>query len=867
MILRSGDEPIPGYRLEEFIGQGQFGQVWKARSPGKAFAALKFLDLSGKQGRKEFRAIQKVKEIRHAHLMPITALWLLDEEGNVLNDQVMDEMGSDSTLVSETLAVEEIPATPSKPALLVVAQLLGDKTLGDRLQECLDAGEAGVPAAELIAYMEEAAKGIDYLNSAKHDLGSGIFAIQHCDIKPANILLAGDSVLICDFGVAHALADSDRGLRATGMVGSPAYMAPECIGQQPSSTSDQYSLAVTYYELRTGHLPFSKTTFADVMDAHRTGTLDLNKLPPAEKKVIKKATAIDPKKRYRSSVDMVSALRAAALGERRPTLASRGTLLIGTLLLVLGCLIVYRTFRPAQVDPGTTPFRQVRILIEPANGELVINGQAQKLDVDGTVEIECKSADELAIEAWNRPEYEDYQETIHVADLPSNTIHIRLDHSASFHAEKSRRLLDAGKFDEAVDQWALAVDYDANGEFQITPGPTARRAVGPGGLLLAGVSPTRDWVATVDSSGVLQLWRLDDPTQAEPVLPFDRETDTAPWSVAVSDRWAVVTYLNGEIRVVDLSQSPPAQRFTLDVKPNRGPDQAEVEQIEVAISQDDRWLITTSSAAEEVGAAVVHRWDLQTESPSPELLGSHHDSIPGLAVNATSVFTVSWDGSVRGWPLVSGAPVRDAPIAEHTDDINCLAVGQSIVAVGGHGSLAAANQSAPAGQHRITLCRDEEGCTSLPVGHSSPIEFLALTASESWLVSGCEDLRESEIHAWDLRGDLASPIVLRAGHRGVVESVCFSTDEQWMVTGGDDGQVLLWDFQDLNQPGPIRLKVSPGKIVLVTIDPSGRWLISYGGDGIWIWDLHHCTLVKRACDKAGVRPTPPDASSAPLVDA
>lgn len=867
MILRSGEEPIPGYRLEEFIGKGQFGQVWKARSPGQAFAALKFLDLSGKQGRKEFRAIQKVKEIRHAHLMPITALWLLDEEGNVLNDQVMDEMGSESTLVTETLAVSELPEKQSKPALLVVAQLLGDKTLGDRLQECLDEGQTGIPAAELISYMEEAAKGIDYLNSAKHDLGSGIFAIQHCDIKPANILLAGDSVLICDFGVAHALADSDSGMRATGMVGSPAYMAPECISQQPSSASDQYSLAVTYYELRTGQLPFSKTTFADVMDAHRSGKLDLKKLSPAERNVIRKATAIDPKKRYRSSVDMVRALRAAALGEKRPAVTGRGTLFIGILLLLLGCLIVYRTFLPPDVDPLLAQTRLIRVLIEPLNSELVIDGLARTLDADGSVEIECQSADELAIEAWCRPEFKDYQETIAVADIPDETIHVRLAPNAGYHAEQSRLLLDEGKIEEAVERWALALKYDAGGEFQITPSPTARRTVGPDGLLLAAPSPAREWVGTVDSSGALQLWRLDNPAKADAVGPLKENIDMAPWSVALSNRWAVVTYLNGEIRVVDLSQTPPTRQFALHVKPDLGPDQAEVEQIEVAISQDERWLITTSSADAEVGAAVVHRWDLQSESPTPTLLGSHQDSIPDLGVNATSLVTVSWDGSVRRWPLMPTEPAANTLIAEHTDDINCLAVGKSIIAVGGHGALAEADPSAAAGQHRITICRGEDKCTSLPVGHSSPIEFLALTESESWLVSGCEDLRESEIHAWNVQGDLSSPIVLRAGHRGVVESVCFSSDERWMVTGGDDGQVLLWDFQDLDRPGPLRLKTSPGKILLVTIDPSGRWLVSYGANGIWIWDLRHCTLIKRACDKAGVTPTPSETSTSPLVDA
>ena len=51
-----------------------------------AEVALKFLNLDERQGLKEFRAIQRFKTIRYPHLASVTAFWLLDETGKVLDD-------------------------------------------------------------------------------------------------------------------------------------------------------------------------------------------------------------------------------------------------------------------------------------------------------------------------------------------------------------------------------------------------------------------------------------------------------------------------------------------------------------------------------------------------------------------------------------------------------------------------------------------------------------------------------------------------------------------------------------------------------------------------------------------------------------
>lgn len=309
-MLRKGDEPIPGYRLAHFLGRGAFGEVWRASAPGGTSAALKFIDLNGKQGLKEYRAVQRVKEVRHAHLLPIYAFWMLDQYGDVLSDAELEAWDLSGSVMPTQVKPELLHVEARPPATLVVAMLLGDKSLSERLEECRGPnGEPrGIPIDELLDYMEDAAKGIDFLNSPRHDLGDGLVALQHCDIKPQNLLLVGNSVLVCDFGLARVLGDDQR--TKTAMAGSPAYMAPEVIrNRKPSGTTDQYALAITYFELRTGKLPFDHESYAAVLDAHLRGKLDWSRLSPAEREIIAKATALEPANRFGSSLEMVRTLR------------------------------------------------------------------------------------------------------------------------------------------------------------------------------------------------------------------------------------------------------------------------------------------------------------------------------------------------------------------------------------------------------------------------------------------------------------------------------------------------------------------------------------------------------------------------------
>jgi len=334
-MLKRGFSFAPGYRLEQFLGKGQFGQVWRASAPGGTAAAIKFIDLSGGEGAKEHEGIKRVKQIRHANLMPITAIWLLDAQGKMIEEAPdvteetitfplkLDPMATADSLPSMPSASSSLPgrlqatgfvtSPESEPAWLVVGMLLGGKSLQQRLRECVKNGLPGIPPKELLAYIDESAKGLDYLNIAQHDLGDGTVAIQHCDVKPANIVLIGSSAVVCDFGLARILSRNQ--VTATSAAGTPAYMAPEAISGKPCRTSDQYSLAVTYYHLRTGTLPVGDGTLWEILDAHRTGKLDLSRVSEAEQSVLKRATSLDWEQRFESNGDFVDAMREALRNE------------------------------------------------------------------------------------------------------------------------------------------------------------------------------------------------------------------------------------------------------------------------------------------------------------------------------------------------------------------------------------------------------------------------------------------------------------------------------------------------------------------------------------------------------------------------
>jgi len=85
--------------------------------------------------------------------------------------------------------------------------------------------------------------------------------ILHRDLKPENILLINNVPTISDFGFAEYLSEVANSKYSTYVVGSFFYMPPEAIEKNCfSSTNDIWAIGVIFYEMLTGHCPWTATS-------------------------------------------------------------------------------------------------------------------------------------------------------------------------------------------------------------------------------------------------------------------------------------------------------------------------------------------------------------------------------------------------------------------------------------------------------------------------------------------------------------------------------------------------------------------------------------------------------------------------------
>lgn len=168
-----------------------------------------------------------------------------------------------------------------------------------------------LPIAQTNQILAQVAAALDTAHA--HDL-------IHRDVKPANILLAGDHVYLTDFGITKHRTSISGLTQTDQFIGTPRYMAPEQINKEHIDGGvDQYALACVAYEMLSGRLPFQRDNDIALLWAHLAeAPAPLSQLrpelPPEVDGVLMRALAKSPEQRYPSCTAFVRALRDAISG-------------------------------------------------------------------------------------------------------------------------------------------------------------------------------------------------------------------------------------------------------------------------------------------------------------------------------------------------------------------------------------------------------------------------------------------------------------------------------------------------------------------------------------------------------------------------
>lgn len=207
----------------------------------------------------------------------------------IIDDEVLQDFRSE---VRMTARLDHPNILPLKDASFiddrfVIVFPLGERTLSDRL-----ASRMSLPTA--LDYAEQMIQAVAYAHRAR---------IVHCDIKPENfIIFPGNRLRLTDFGISKIAQET---IRASG-TGTVGYMAPEQAMGKPSLRSDVFSLGLIVYRMLAGEWP--EWPFA--WPPPGSARLRRNAHPDLIQ-VIRRAIALDPRKRYRDANQLLQAFLPA----------------------------------------------------------------------------------------------------------------------------------------------------------------------------------------------------------------------------------------------------------------------------------------------------------------------------------------------------------------------------------------------------------------------------------------------------------------------------------------------------------------------------------------------------------------------------
>ncbi len=271
--MRAGTVLDGRYQLIEAIGAGGFGQVWKAYDPKvDRLVAVKVLASDGgadssQQSARFAREAAVAGSLSHPHIVTV------HDFGSAMHD--------------------------GRLHAYLVMELLRGKPLSAVLKD----GRLPLPDAVRTAICIADALGTAH--------GAGL---THRDIKPSNIIVRPNGqATVVDFGITKS-SDERHDITTSGvLIGTPAYMAPECFNGAFDHRSDLYSLGCVLYEMLTGHQPFTGSSWHLINQHLNEQPAPLLKvrpaIPPELATLVKRLLAKNPDDRPSDAFEVMLTLR------------------------------------------------------------------------------------------------------------------------------------------------------------------------------------------------------------------------------------------------------------------------------------------------------------------------------------------------------------------------------------------------------------------------------------------------------------------------------------------------------------------------------------------------------------------------------
>jgi serine/threonine protein kinase len=198
--------------------------------------------------------------------------------------------------------------------VFITMELLRGKTLAARMKD-----GTRMSVSEALPLVGQMASAL----AAAHEAG-----IVHRDFKPGNVVLvlgsgaSGERAVVTDFGLALQSLASDEGVSVStgqGILGTPAYMAPEQLeGRPATNASDIYALGLVIYEMVTGVRPFEGSSLISMASRRLAEPAPSPRAVEPElslvvESVVMRCLERDPKKRFAQAKDVSTALMADVL--------------------------------------------------------------------------------------------------------------------------------------------------------------------------------------------------------------------------------------------------------------------------------------------------------------------------------------------------------------------------------------------------------------------------------------------------------------------------------------------------------------------------------------------------------------------------